>query len=111
MKYSSQFQHFSDARSSLLLPCLAGESEAYRSAIIECGHALCDLDLSLVHEPEVVRQIEELKTLIDVSGLTSDPQKGTSFTKAESLSFEEKERISKLIDDLASWFTMEMWSS
>jgi hypothetical protein len=88
--YGYQADKFRDARKLFMLPHPRGEQDAIFRAFNECRRGLRDLDRDKLRDPGSgwVRRLEELMKL-NVRELDEGQQ------------FE----ISRIIDELASWFT------
>lgn len=110
MKFSYQSEKFSVARTCLMLPHTRGEAESIASAFHECSLGLHQLDINSVSD-DARSWIRSLNELLDTSGL-SDPSKVGLWTiKAESLTTDEQIELSRVVDELASYFGREFWSN
>ena len=113
MKFAYQWEKLSAARSCLMLPHSQGEEQSIANAF----HAL---SLGFNHfddrglDEDARRCVSKLKEMMDTSSLdkTDDPKSlGLWFIKASSFTVDDKLELSRLVDELASWFDREMWSS
>ncbi len=108
MKYSYQAEKFSTARSCLMLPHARGEATSIAGAFHECSLGLHDLDEkglmdSVLHD-DAKALIRELRKIMSTEGLKDPNKVGLYTVKAESLSYEERLRLSHIIDELNFWF-------
>jgi hypothetical protein len=110
MKFSYQWQKLSEARSCLMLPHQNGEAHDIATAFHACYLGLSDFDLSSVDEDQQ-RNAKEILNAIDTSAIPEKYENGRWNEKALRLSTDEKLAFSKAVDNLASYFGMEMWSS
>jgi hypothetical protein len=100
MKYSSQAEKFSAARSDLMLPHAEGEAISISEAFHNCSLALCDLDEKGLNE-------DMLTHLSTIKNMLPKPDSGeTDMSKAEALTFDQKMELSNAVDELAHHFCM-----
>jgi hypothetical protein len=103
MKFNYAAEKFSTARSCLMLPPPGAEAQAIVGALHECSLGLNNLtdedfpDYS--HD-----SYSKLKGYLDCVGLEDPTGEGLWLVKAKSLTTDEKSELSRIIDELASWF-------
>ena len=108
MNFSYQAEKFSAARRSLMLPHVKGEAQSIASAFHECSLGL--LDLPTDDLDEYVRDwLNQLKDLMDTSGIDDTSGLGNWALKAEQMTADQKFELSRVIDELADWFEREFW--
>lgn len=95
-------EKFAAARRILMLPHPKGEATAVADAFHECSLGLHQLDRSKLDQNSLdwVNQLESLMDTKHVQGET-----GRWLAKAETFSIDEKLEISRLVDELAWWFS------
>jgi hypothetical protein len=108
MKFGYQVEKFSAARRNLMLPHLRGEAQSIAGAFHECWLCLKDLQTDNL-KGDVRNWLEKLKDLMDTSGIEDTSGRGKWELKAEQLTEEQKLELSRVIDELAQWFTREFW--
>ena len=102
--YSYQAKCFSAARRALMLPHEKGEAQSIASAFLECMKCLHELDRSGLEESarDAVRVVDRL---IDTAGIDDPDKVGTFVLRAERLTRQERHELSRVVDELAHWFT------
>ena len=104
MSFSYAAQKFASARSALMLPHPQGEAQSIASAFFECRLGLDRLDRTHLDD-DSSRWIGELEGLMSTSGLEDPHREGLLVLKARALSSDEQYLLSKVVDELAHWFS------
>src|SRR5690349_20259924 len=110
-RFSYQLERLSKARSNLMSPHPQGEDRAFAAAFHDCSLAFHQFDADQVTEDEPRRQIDTIKRLMGAGGVSDPTGEGTWFHRGRAMGTEEKMVFSRAVDELASWFAMEFWSS
>ena len=109
MKFSYQSEKLSQARSCLMLPHPQGEAQSIASAFHELSLGFHRFDEQSLDE--VAKQwVSKLKEMMDTSGLNEADdlnELGLWYIKAGSFTVDDKIELSRLVDELASWFYRE----
>jgi hypothetical protein len=108
MKFGYQAEKFSAARRNLMLPHPRGAAQSIAGAFHACWLGLKDLQTDNLDEG-VQNWLEKLEDLMDTSGIEDTSGRGKWVLKAEQLTEEQKLELSRVIDELAHWFTREFW--
>jgi hypothetical protein len=106
MKYSYQAEKLSVARRALMLPHTAGEAKSISGAFYECSLAFADLDETGLDDG-AREWLGMIKGLMDTAGIEDPSGIGTFELKARGLTGDQKLRLSRAVDELASWFQRE----
>lgn len=90
-----------------MLPHPRGESDSIANAFHECSLALHRFDKSTVDDT-ARGWLDELEQLMDTTGL-QDPtgSRGLWAVKADSFTVDDMIELSRIIDELAHWFSSE----
>lgn len=105
MTYAFQAVGFARARRSLMWPHPNGEAAALTDALDSCGQALTRLDRS-GFDTDVVRWLESLENLLGAHARTQFARAPVS-----PWSTLEQEQFANLVDVLADWFNLHLWST
>jgi len=106
MRFYYQAEKISAARSCLMLPHPRGEEKSIADAFLECDCGLQDLDKKLLDDTACV-WIQKLDTLMCPAGLSDPLDRGLWTVKAEALTTDERIELSRIIDELANYFSDE----
>jgi hypothetical protein len=107
MKFAYTVQKFSDAQQALLPPFPKGKAEAIVHAFQKCSIGLSDLhDKDL--DDDARRRIAVLKELMNISGLQDLSGRSLWENKAERMTEDEMSELSRVVNELAYWFHMQM---
>ena len=102
---SYQSEKFNAARRSLMLPHAKGEAASVAAAFLEISLALSSFDESKLADAHIQGWVRRLRELMDTSTLKHGSDLGGWQAKAKGFSAEEKTEVSRLVDELASWFS------
>ncbi len=91
-----------------MLPHPQGEPQAIVAAFHNCSLGLKDLDRDELDE-DVQRLLAKLDWLMDTAGLEDPSGRGLGLIRAEQLTLDQKLDLSRIVDELASWFNMKFW--
>jgi hypothetical protein len=101
---SYQSEKFNAARRALMLPHTKGEAASIGNAFLEISLALSSFDESKSGDANIQGWVRRLRELMDTSKLKHGSELGGWQAKAKSFSTEERSEVSRLVDELASWF-------
>ncbi len=101
---SYQSEKFNAARRALMLPHAKGEAASIGDAFLEISLALSSFDEAKAGAAHIQAWVRRLRELMDTSKLKHGSEVGGWQAKAKSFSAEEKAEVSRLVDELASWF-------
>jgi hypothetical protein len=110
MDYSYQAEKLSVARSCLMLPHSRGAAESIAEAFHNCYKAFHRMDESGLSD-DARRWVRKIKEFMDTSGIDGTNGEGAWAIKAGQLTTDDQLELSRTIDELASWFDREFWSS
>ncbi|CAD2245478.1 hypothetical protein [Xanthomonas arboricola] len=91
---------FSDARAALMLPIMQTEAHAVAEAMHFLRHGLDSLPDDVEFSGENTHLIEELRGLMDTSGLSDPGDQGLALLKAQTLTVDQRSRFSVIVDEL-----------
>jgi hypothetical protein len=103
MQYSYLSEKLSAARSCLMLPHPGGEADSIVCAFIEISLGLDGLNKNNL-VGSLREWVEKLEEYMNTDGLEDPSERGLYLIKAEQFTTDEKIEISRLVDELASWF-------
>lgn len=102
-KYAYAWEKFSAARRSLMLPHPRGEASSIADAFHECSLGLRDIQLDDL-DSDSRSSVLTLQSLMNTDGIEDVNGIGTWRIKGDRLSVDQRIDLSRLIDELASWF-------
>jgi hypothetical protein len=100
---SYQAEKFTLARRALMLPHPRGEAAAIADAFLELSLALHHYDETKLEEFASGR-VRRLRELMDISDVKTGSEVGAWTHKAKGFGSEERQEVSRLVDELATWF-------
>lgn len=102
--YGYAAEKFNAARHNLMLPHPRGEPESIVGSFHECALGLHDIRPEQLDDSarDWVRKLEDL---MDDDGISDPRGLGTWQLKAEKLTEDEKFTLSRVVDELAHWFS------
>lgn len=110
MHFDYQMQKFDEAQQALMLPHPNGEAASIASAFGSITYGLDHLDREAVSE-SAREWLTKLDRFMDTTGLEDPAGVGLFHVKAESFSTDDKFEISRLVHELASYFSGVFWSN
>ena len=102
---SYQSEKFNAARHCLMLPHPKGEAVSIGDAFLEISLALSSFDESKLEDVDVQQQIRRLREMMDTSEVKHGSELGGWQIKAKAFSVEQRAEVSRLVDELAWWFS------
>ena len=102
---SYQSEKFNAARRALMLPHAKGEAASIGEAVLEISLALSSFDEARTGDAHIHAWVRRLRELMDTSKSKQVSEVGAWQSKAKTFSAEEKREVSRLVDELASWFS------
>ncbi|MCI1053753.1 hypothetical protein MOQ19_09545 [Stenotrophomonas maltophilia] len=90
-----------DARTSLMLPLITTEADAYTQAMDYVDRALENYTPPENFPSDGLAMLTELKQLMDTQGLVDPDGIGLHAVKAKSFTLQQRERFSAVVDELA----------
>ena len=106
MKFMYQAEKFANARRALMLPHPKGEVAAINAAFLECFEGLQQFKHEELDD-DMEDSLRTLRGLMDTSDLKNLSDEGLFTVRARSLTTDQISDLSRVIDELATWFEIQ----
>ena len=104
MEFQRQAEKFSVARRCLMLPHRDGMADAIADAFEACALGLRSLHRGTL-DTRAVSWLARIEELMRVDGIQGATPRERFLIRATQLSIDEQSDLSRLIDELAHWFS------
>ncbi len=102
---SYQAEKFNVARSCLMLPHPQGEESSIANAMFNIMIGVHDYHVPDDFNEDAARQLVELREMMNTDGLQDPNREGLHIVLARTMDVDQRQRFSKLVDELAWWFS------